>query len=284
MLSSYITYLRDFRNYSPRTVESYQFNLSRFFEFFGLDGSVENCASVSPRMIMDFVYSLRELEVSPRSVNQNLSSIRSFYDYLIRFHGVKQNPATAIANLKFNKFLPKFITADKMNDILDNHLPAATWKQSRSRFIVFFLYHTGVRASELCSLKWSDIDLTNDSVRVFGKGSKERIIPFGQELHRELLQWRSINSSYYLVCTQEGAALTSAQLRLALSAVLLPLVGRECSHPHVLRHSFATAMLNGGASLIAIQRILGHSSLESTAVYLHLDLNQVKSQYKLHFR
>lgn len=280
MISLFANHLRYVKQYSLRTVESYRDVLVKWSSF--LDSCNVSLFDASIHELREFVCAEMSRGLSARSVNQNVSAINTFYKWMRLYQDCKVNPCESWQPIKSAKRLPLFINIDKLSWLLDCALPKQTWQQKRAWFSVLLLFSTGVRATEAVNIRVSDIDFSNRFLRVIGKGNKERLIPFGDELNSEMKRYitenRRIQDSF-LLTTKDGMQLESWQLREILMTSMSKFLPREFCHPHVLRHSFATALINNGASLEAIQHLLGHSSVRTTQVYTHVAFKPLQSVY-----
>lgn len=285
-INEFITYIQKVRRYSPRTVKSYSFNLNAFAEYLNAQG----VAAPAVRDVARYVEYLMVRGLHPASVNQHLASIRSYYDYACRFEGEAVNPAAGVREVRKPSRLPLFITADKMNFLIDHLLPCSDFKRMRTRIIILLFYHTGVRCSELASLRDAGVNLSRDYIKVYGKGDKERIIPFGRELHNEITRYLQMRDtvcpcdrSDYFIKTSFGTNCTPGQIRVITKMALRRVVPEEYCHPHVLRHTFATHLMNNGARIENIKLLLGHESITTTAIYEHTSISHLKNIYNLAF-
>lgn len=284
-ISDFLTYIEKVRRYSLRTVETYAFNLNQLSQWCEENGkSLDNIVISDISQYVLYLADVKQLKAT--SINNYLASIRSYFDYCCRFQGLERNPAAGFRDLRTPKLLPKFIPERLMNELIDNYLPADTFKQKRARLIILLFYHTGIRCEELKALNVSDVDITRGCIHVIGKGKKERFIPFGQELGDCLSDYianRPCNNDY-LIQSIGGARLTSFQIRRICSICLERIVPKELAHPHVLRHTFATALMNHGAKIENIRLLLGHASINTTAIYQHVSLAHLRDVHKLAFR
>lgn len=289
MVNSFIEYLSVVRGYSSVTVSKYrcvlnvlaqELHLLRHCELHELDAN--GC-----RALINSVSVHRNL--TARSSNLYLSVLKSYYNYLVRFGFVARNSAVVVPQKKTSKLLPRFIPERVMDDVIDNYLPSDTFTQIRARLVILTLYHCGVRASELIGLQLPNVDIQHKTIKVLGKGNKERVIPFGSELADTLVKYMCFRSrlgfgSVNLFVEADGMPMSAHTLRTIVYDVLSKHVARELCHPHVLRHTFATALLNNGCPLNVIQILLGHVSLSTTEIYTHVSTAHVMSQYSKAFK
>lgn len=285
----FINYIQKVLRYSPCTVSSYRKNLTYFSAYLLSEGLT--FADVRPSVVANWVQSLMEKGLQPKTVNQYLSSIRSYFDFCCRFKGLKTNPALQVKDVRTPKVLPKFIPEEKINYLIDNLLPSNDFKRMRTRIIILVFYHCGLRCAEFAGLQDEDISLEKDYLRVLGKGNKERFIPFGHELHNEICRYIAMRDAVithaqngFFLKTIDGLNLTAGQIRIVTKLALCRIVAPELAHPHTLRHTFATVLMNHGASLLAVKTLLGHSSVETTAIYEHVSIKCLHDTYNIAFK
>lgn len=272
------------RNLSSLTVRNYRQHLKDYYVFLG--GRVDIDDS-TPNDLLDFVSEQRE-SVSAKSVNIKMASLRVYFDFVCRFYGLPKNPCLSIAKCREEKRLPRYIPQEKM-DYLLAHLPESSFKQLRTKAIITFFYMTGARCCEVANLNDMDLDFTAGRVLLFGKGRKERYVPICSKL-RGILQTyiekrdKVIqNHDSSLFCSLQGERLSDWQLRKVMIAPLCTIVPRDCAHPHILRHTFATVLLNHGKPIEQISRWLGHSSIAVTQTYLTIANNPAINNFELVF-
>lgn len=286
----FLYHIKNICNYSNKTISSYESDFNQMAIFLKSIGC-DDVREISPSVIADYIIYKREKGLNPRSVNRHLAAARSLFDFLCRFKGLEVNPAHAIKNLKTAKVLPLFITEEKMNLLIDKYLPGNTFKQMRTRIAILIFYHTGIRCTELLRLRDEDVNFIAQTMKVTGKGNKQRYIPFGDELEVEMRKYIAMrdeailsrNLSRCFMRTQNGEQMTAYQIRKMVRLPLLRIVPKIYCHPHVLRHTFATALMNHGASIEAIKLLLGHESVETTAMYEHVSAAKLKSVYNIAF-
>lgn len=285
-LDEFITHIEKVRRYSPRTVKSYHDNIIYLSNFLKNNGLCTECAQ--PKDIGQYVEYCMERGLKPNSINQHLSSFRSYYDYCCRFHGCSLNPAAYISDVRTPKILPRFIPENKMNYLIDKLLPVYDFKTSRTRIIVLLFYHTGMRCKELTQLKMRDVRLEENTIRVVGKGNKERLIPFGEELNAEIIEYLSYRADLCpfddnLILTSFGRGCEDWQIRRITKMALKRIVPEELAHPHILRHTFATVLMNHGAKIENVKLLLGHKSVDTTQIYEHVSITYLKNIYNKNF-
>lgn len=283
----YIDYLKYEKNLSPRTIEKYKYSLI-IFEKYMLNKNI-NLFDVTQQDIMDFITNyFKDKGVSSKT--NSITSINNFYIYLVKDKRIDINPCENIDRPKMKKRLPDVLTVNEVDKLLD--IPLHTKEDYRDKSILEVLYATGIRISELTNLKMQDVDFTNKVVRVFGKGSKERIVPINKYALKYLGMYLDIRGSFlkgkltdYIFLNSKGEAISRESFGLELNKIVKKQGLNKRVTPHMLRHSFATHMLNQGADLRSIQELLGHSDISTTTIYTHLSNEKVKNDYlKYHTR
>lgn len=295
--NDFLHYMQASRGASPRTIETYRDSLEKaadYFVAFSPEGKVPSWTNLEMDDFRAWEAEQMGRGYSPAYVKKNMAALRSFYRYLLREGRVKVDPVRLVKNPKQQKRLPTFIRENEMDRLFDYYDFGEGYEGSRNHMILLLLYHTGVRASELLGLNIGDIDLESRSLRVTGKGNKQRIIPFGEELHSELILYieecrifltneetsvSTLSSTTPLFMNKQQRRLAYNPLRVIVNEALSAVTTQKKRSPHVLRHSFATAMLAHGAQLEAIQQLLGHESVATTAIYTHTTLAELKEQY-----
>lgn len=282
---SFLKYLRFERNYSPHTVAAYGKDISEFEEYFaGIDEGLDFCAADAD-VVRGWMLSLMEQRYTATSVNRKLSSLRTFYRYLLREGKVKADPCARVNGPKKKKPLPVFVREEDMNRLLDETDFVSSYEGVRDRMILELFYATGIRLSELIGLETADVDLSAKTIKVTGKRNKQRIVPFGEELEQDLRLYLEARETVggdnrALFLGKEGQAVSRGTVYRIVKTNLSKVVTLKKRSPHVLRHSFATAMLNNGAELDAVKELLGHASLAATQVYTHTTFEELKKVYE----
>lgn len=283
----YIDYLKYERNLSPETISKYKYNLI-VFEKYMLNKNI-NLFDVTQYDIMDFLTNyFKDKGVSSKT--NSITSINNFYIYLVKDKRIDINPCENIDRPKMKKRLPDVLTVNEVDKLLD--IPLHTKEDYRDKAILEVLYATGIRISELTNLKMQDVDFANKVVRVFGKGSKERIVPINKYALKYLGMYLDIRGSFlkgkltdYIFLNSKGEAISRESFGLELNKIVKKQGLNKRVTPHMLRHSFATHMLNQGADLRSIQELLGHSDISTTTIYTHVSNEKVKNDYlKYHTR
>jgi len=285
-VSAFLKYLEQEKRYSIHTVIAYDNDLRQYQDFLlRQELSVMEAQTADVR---GFLVELMDMGLTARAVQRKLSSLRSFYKFLMRSQLLMHNPVSLVKAPKSVKPLPVFIPEKQMDQLLDApDIFEPGFPGTRDKLIIEILFGTGIRLSELINLKESDYDAFNAQIKVLGKRSKERIIPLHQELKTSLDRYLLIkasqnftNKSNNLVVTNKGADANPGFISTIVKKYLSYVSTQSKRSPHVLRHSFASSLLNRGADLNAIKELLGHSSLEATQVYTHNSVERLKKIYK----
>lgn len=282
----FIQYLRNEKNYSSHTEISYLTDLTQFQQFIVEERGEFNPEDIDADLVRIWISQLVENAFKPRSVNRKLSAVKAFFKYLKKKGAVSRNPAEKITGPKTPKKLPNFVNHRDMTIVLDNGLEYSDGFQGeRDRFIIELFYVTGMRKSELIGLKNSDVDNDSKTLRVTGKRNKQRIIPLSDDTMERLKKYVEIrdkeveNKSPFLFVKKDGDPMYPKMVYGIIHRHLEGISTLSQKSPHVLRHSFATEMLNNGAEINAVKELLGHSSLASTEVYTHVTFEELKKVY-----
>lgn len=286
----FFDYLRFERRYSPHTVLSYQTDLRQFAEFLLQTYELADLNQADHTLIRSWVVELMQKQQDPRTVNRKIATLRSYYKYLLRTGGIQKNPMLRITSPKVAKKLPDFVAEDSLNGLLNSFEFPDTFAGVRDQLVLELLYGTGIRLSELIGIGADDLSLPGKTVRVTGKGNKQRIVPLNPTLLLVLNRYIEVkqrefgpdsNAGAALLVTDKGEPLYEKFVYRTVKHYLSQITtasGQQ--HPHVLRHSFATHLLGKGADLNAIKELLGHASLAATQVYTHLSIDKLKSVFE----
>lgn len=285
MIDQFLDCLRHERNRSENTVESYSEALHAFEAYFkGLDAQL-SWASVDADVIRDWMESLMEKGNMSSTVCARVSAVRSFFRFALSRHLITRDPSRLVLSPKKSHALPQFVKESEMNRLLDQVEWGTDYKDVLSRAVIMAFYETGIRLSELTGLNMADVDLTDNHLKVTGKGSKQRIVPFGQELHDTLTGYLTERSrlsvgdaAFFL--SGKGKRLSNAWVQQMVRNHLALVTTIKKKSPHVLRHSYATALLNHDADIESVKRLLGHESVSTTEIYTHTTFEQLKRVYK----
>ena len=287
MVDKFLEYMRYERNRSPRTVQEYEDDLRMFESFFKNKDSQVSWESVDSDLIRDWLESMMDSGHAATSVNRRLSALRSLFRFALSRHLVEKDPAHVIVGPKNSKPLPAFVREQDMNRLLDGEeMWQDNFEDLRARTIIILLYHTGVRVSELTGMDVSSLDMYDSYIKVRGKGNKERVVPFGEELKAGLEKYLVARESFAgmkdgsLFVDDRLRRMSPDQVRAIVKNNLSKVTTQKKRSPHVLRHSFATAMLNNGAGIESVKKLLGHAKISTTEIYTHTTFEQLKRVYK----
>ena len=286
MVNEFLNYLRYERNRSELTVRTYGRSLEDFEAYFKNRDSQLSWESVDSDLIRDWMESMMDKGDMASTVNNCLSAVRSFFRFALSRHLVDHDPAYAVKGPKKQKPLPQFVREEEMDRLID--LPemwGSDVKALRARTIIILFYETGIRLAELIGLDDKDVDFAARQLKVTGKRNKQRIVPFGGELERALRDYMSqrdeaLRQDTALFLSDKGQRMTRSQVESIVKKYLSMVTTLKKRSPHVLRHSFATAMLNNGAGLESVRKLLGHESVATTEIYTHTTFEQLKKVYE----
>jgi integrase/recombinase XerC len=284
-INAFINYLSNEKRYSKHTVRSYSSDLDQFVEFASTIDPKFNPIASDHHLIRKWIIFLMENEVTARSVNRKITTLKTYFKFLYRQEIIQKLPTDKIVLPKMKKPLPYFVDKASMNQLFDQIQFAPTFEGIRDRTILLAFYCTGMRVSELVQLTVQNIDFYNDQLKVLGKRNKERLIPFTIELKKELqkylLERSLLNCAHNIVfVTNEGNPIYDRLVYRIVNEKLNDVTTLEKKSPHILRHTFATQMLNNGAEINAIKELLGHANLSATQIYTHTNFEKLKSVYK----
>jgi len=285
-IDAFINYIKFEKRYSAHTVRSYTNDLMGFLDFIDRYKKEFDERIIDNKLVRSWIVTLLEEGVSVRSVNRKISTLKSYFKFLVQQGIIDVNPMSKVLSPKNKKRLPSFVEQSQMDMLLDNIDFGADFSAVRDKFIIQLLYHTGIRLSELVNLKVDDFNLSNNTFKVIGKRNKERIIPFSKEIKRSYniycnnrLDIQTSGKTNYLFITEKGKPVYEKLIYRVVHNYLSYVTTIEKKSPHVLRHTFATHMLNNGADLNAIKELLGHANLSATQVYTHNTFERLKNIY-----
>ena len=287
LTDSFLDYLQYERNYSEETIKSYREDLRQFEEFAREEIGDSAPSEVKAELVREWIVSLMDRGYTSTSINRKLSSLRSFYKFLLRKGEVAVNPLQKITGPKNKKPLPAFLRESDMDRLLDEGDFGEGFKGCRDHMIIEMFYATGVRLSELIGLDNKDVDFSSSLIKVTGKRNKQRLIPFGEELKIAMMEYVDVRNEAVPIRTnaffvrENGERLSRSIVENLVKRNLSKVVTLKKRSPHVLRHTFATTMLNHDAELGAIKELLGHESLATTEVYTHTTFEELKKVYNL---
>lgn len=285
VVNGFYNYLSLQKRFSPLTLKSYQSDLNLFFTFLSQEIPLHSLNDIHHRHIRAYMAQLMQDGLSPVSVNRKLSTLKSFFRYTLKSGHTDHNPASKVIGPKKPKRLPVFVEETQMAKLFNAEDEAGMFNNSRDRLIVDMLYQTGIRRAELIALQESDLDLYGLKLKVLGKRNKERLIPFGLSLKRSLQAYllekkeQGLHNPYLFVSPKDKKLSTTA-VNKVVNQVLAKVSTNKKKSPHVLRHTFATNLLNNGADLNAVKELLGHANLSATQIYTHNTIEKLKKSYK----
>lgn len=288
MIDSFINYVEFEKKGSPHTVDAYRRDLIQFEEFVSLSFEMTNINEAKHSEIRSWIIDLVENGLATTSVNRKIATLKSYYKFLLRSRIIFADPTYKLKSLKKPKKLPEFVQESAIESVLNESVYEQTFEGQRDKMVMEFLYLTGVRLSELIGLHWSDINLIEDSVKVLGKRKKERIIPITKGLKKNILVYKKVfeerflkigHSDYFIVTNQQKQSYPMLIFRIV--RYYLDLFAQTSKRsPHVLRHTFATHLLNKGADLNAVKDLMGHANLAATQVYTHNSMEKLKAVFE----
>jgi len=283
---SFLNYLKFEKRYSIHTIRSYQNDLNDYNDFIKQNQNNAVITQSDHKTVRNWIIYLIENNNSPRSVNRKISTLKSFFKYLMKNNLIDHNPVSKVQPPKNQKKLPSFVEQAQMNNLLDKIDFGDDFISVRDRFIIELFYFTGIRLSELINLKIDDFNLKTNTIKVLGKRNKERIIPTCKETENSYKNYISLRSlinnsekTNYLFITDKGKKLYEKLVYRIVNKYLTYVTTIEKKSPHVLRHTFATHMLNNGADLNAVKELLGHANLSATQIYTHNTFEKLKKIY-----
>lgn len=288
MIDSFVNYLEFEKKASPHTVDAYRRDLTQFEEFVAISFEINEISEAQHPELRAWVIDLVDRGLSTTSVNRKIATLKSYYKFLLRSRIISKDPTYKLKGLKNPKKLPEFVQEEAIKSVLNESVYEPTFPGQRDKMVMEFLYLTGVRLSELIGLKWSDINLIEDSVKVLGKRKKERIIPITKGLKQNILLYKKVfeerfskvgQSDYFIVSNQQKQSYPMMIFRIVRHYLDLFAQTSKRS-PHVLRHTFATHLLNKGADLNAVKDLLGHANLAATQVYTHNSMEKLKAVFE----
>ena len=274
------------KRYSPNTYEAYKNDLQQFSAFLHRQYEKDDLRMATHTEIRSWMVEMMQEKITPRSINRKISTLKSFYKLMMRRGEVKKNPLAKVQTPKTSKRLPVFVEQTGIDQLLNNVTFAEGYEGALDRLIIELLYGTGMRRSELLNLKESDVDSYNSQIKVLGKGNKERLIPLHPQLVGSIKKFietkRSeieVQEGSYLLVTTKGKKLSAPIVYNCVKKHLSLVTTIDKRSPHVMRHTFATHLLNNGADINAVKELLGHSSLAATQVYTHNTIEKLKAVY-----
>ena len=276
----FLNFIKTEKRLSSHTVKSYSSDLKQFSKYLSKECNINSDINqVTFQTIRSWIVFLLENNINPRSVNRKISVLKSYYKFLLQEGILSYNPMIKIISPKTSKRLPSFVDKDDIQNLLDKVKFENNYIGHRDRLIIEFFYVTGIRLSELINIKISDIDFNNNYIKVLGKRNKERLIPLSNNMTNKLKNYVNENDISEYLFNNKGKKMYSKLVYRLVKKHLNLVSSIDNKGPHVLRHTFATHMLNNGADINAIKELLGHSNLNATQVYTHNSIEKLKSVY-----
>jgi integrase/recombinase XerC len=286
-VQSFLDYLRYEKRYSAHTILSYTNDLTAFFDYLDLRFGKISLTDIDLNMVRSWLAELKSQKAESKTINRKISTLKSFFKHQMKEGRIAMTPMLNVVSPKNKKRLPEFVKETETSRLLDQlNSSTENWRSLNAKLILTLFYSTGIRLSELVNCKISQVDFSRKQIKILGKGNKERIIPVsGEVVHmfREYLQLRKKkfeSQSDFLIVTEKGNKLYPKYAYLIVKSCLNEITTLEKKSPHILRHTFATHLMNYGADLNAVKELLGHSSLASTQVYTHNTIEKLKNVYK----
>ncbi len=284
-VDKFLDYLSSELNRSQQTVESYRDDLKHFEKFAKDLSDSFSWETVDSDMVRDWMESMMDKGNSAATVSRRLSALKSFYRFALARHYVESDPVYSIKGPKKEKPLPQFVKESEMDELLDRQAWGDDYNNVRARTIIILFYETGMRLSELVNLDDKDVNFVTSEIKITGKGNKQRIVPFGDELKNTLLEFRRLRDASVevktpaLVVSDKGTRMSPSKVQNIVRSNLSRVCSLKKKSPHVLRHSFATAMLNHHVGIENLKKLLGHASISTTEIYTHTTFEQLKRVY-----
>ena len=284
LIDQFIAYIQAEKRFSPLTVGAYQRDMKQFVDYLRVEYELEDLVKVDKLMVKSYIVHLKEEGLVNRSINRKISTLRTFYKYCLRENLVDKSPMTGIKALKLPKTLVKFVTETDINKV--SFGDEADFPTCRDRLLFELLYQTGMRQAELRGLKDGDVDKMDMQLKIHGKRNKDRIVPLSKEMIALIEQYQALrdatftNKAERLLLNDKGEEMPPSFVYNKVHHMLEGVTTLKQKSPHVLRHTFATHLLDEGASLVAIQKLLGHEDLATTQIYAHNTIEQLKKIHK----
>jgi len=284
LITSFLNYLSFEKKYSKHTVTAYKNDLLSFQGFCFEEFDSKDIGNINYSQIRNWLVYLSNSKITNRSINRKISSLKSFYKFLLKIDHIKESPLQKHKSLKTPKQIQVPFSEKEIFKALNTEIDETDFESVRDRLIVELLYSTGMRRAELINLKMADIDIVNETVKILGKRNKERIVPLLNSVKKSLKDYIKIRSynetkESYLLITKKGKKLYDMLVYRVINNYFSSVSSKVKKSPHIIRHSFATHLLNEGADLNSVKELLGHSSLASTQVYTHSSLGKIKEVY-----
>ena len=284
LIEQFISYIEAERRFSPLTVDAYRRDMVQFADYLSVEYGIEDPTQVQNTMVKSYVVRMKEEGMVNRSINRKISTLRTFYKYCLRENLMEKSPMTGIKALKLPKTLVKFVSETDINKVsFDDE---AGFPTCRDHLLFELLYQTGMRQAEMRGLKDGDIDKMGMQVKIHGKRNKDRLVPLSREMIQLIVKYQALRDATFttkadrLLLNDKGEEMSPHYLYNKVHHMLEGVTTLKQKSPHVLRHTFATHLLDEGASLVAIQKLLGHEDLATTQIYAHNTIEQLKKIHK----
>jgi integrase/recombinase XerC len=286
-ITTFLDYLKFQKRYARHTITSYENDLISFFDFLAIQFNETSIKNIKPAFVRSWLADLKSNDITSKSINRKISSLKTFFKYLIRQGELEVSPMTTIVSPKQSKRLPQFVDKRDTATLFTHVEFTDNWKGLTERMVLSLLYNTGMRQAELIGLKEDNIDYSKHTIKVLGKGNKERIIPVSEDLIIEIRDYRKLKyetlekqDKIFLLVRENGDPLYPKWVYNCVNKYLSLVTKIDKKSPHILRHTFATHLSNNGADLNAVKELLGHSSLAATQIYTHNTIEKLKDIYK----
>ena len=285
MEDAFYKYLKFEKRSSDHTLISYKTDLKQFIEFYNIHSNSSEIIKADKRSIRSWIIELSINKNSKRTINRKIATLKSYYKFLVKRGVTKSNPTSNIKSLKNDQTIPKFLKENDLALVFDSLKPENNFKGVRDLLVLEILYGTGIRISELINLKLKNINKNKKEIKVLGKRGRERIIPLHDSLFFQLINYislkdkKEITNREFLFCTEKGQKIYPMMVSRIVKRNLSKLIQSEKYNPHLLRHTFATHILNKGADLSSIKELLGHKSLAATQIYTHNSIEKLKETF-----